>query len=246
MSGSASRHQRPDNSSSTLTTYDKQILSESPVFYLPLSGGSGGSADHSFNGHNGQAANMPALTTLPNGESASVFNGSNQYIEVPDHNALSVTSTGVITLEAWMRPDILQFADEEGSGYVHWMGKGVFGQNEYVARMYSMTNTENPVRPNRISGYCFNSTGGLGAGSYFQDGVSVGEWIHYVLVVNTLNTSTAYPTGYTKVYKNGAVRDQDALKDYNIVPTNGTSPFRIGTVDFNSYFQGAIAKVAMY
>jgi hypothetical protein len=44
--------------------------------------------------------------------------------------------------------------------------------------MYSRDNTE--VRANRISGYVFNQGGGLGAGSYFEDRVRPGEWIHLV------------------------------------------------------------------
>lgn len=130
------------------------------------------------------------------------------------------------------------------SGYVHWMGKGVSGQHSWVARMYNLTNSEN--RPNWISGYAFNLTGGLGAGSYFQDAVTAGEWIHYALVINTINTSVQYPTGYTKIFKNGVQRDQDSLSDYNIVPGNGTAPMRVGTRDLASFFEGAVGKVAHY
>src|SRR5207244_2828563 len=130
------------------------------------------------------------------------------------------------TIEAWMRPDTLQFTHQEGSGYVHWLGKyigtGTNKQEEYVARMYSLQTSDNPPRPNRISGYAFNLSGGQGAGSYFQDPVSTGEWIYVVIVINTLNTSPTYPTGYTKIFKNAALRDTDSLKDYNIVPQNGT------------------------
>jgi hypothetical protein len=175
-----------------------------------------------------------------------VFDGATQYIEVPDSTALSVVNTGILTIEAWMRPDTLQFTNQESTGYVHWMGKNTSGQSEYVARMYSQTTTDTPPRPNRISGYSFNLSGGLGAGSYFQDTLNVGEWIYYILVINTVNTSGNYPTGYTKIYKNGAVRDQDALIDYNIIPADGTAPFRVATVNFASFFKGAVAKVAMY
>ena len=53
-----------------------------------------------------------------------------------------------------MRPDTLQFSDEEGSGYVYTMGKGDPGSHEWYTRMYSEFNAES--RPNRISGYAFN------------------------------------------------------------------------------------------
>jgi hypothetical protein len=175
-----------------------------------------------------------------------VFDGTSQYVEVPDDDRLSVTATGELTVEAWLRPDTLTFAKTAGTGYVNWLGKvsGGGGQSEWLARMYSRGNTE--VRANRISGYVFNRDGGLGAGSYFEDQVKPGEWIHYALVINTRVKSRAYPTGYVKVYKNGVLRDQDALDDYDITPSNTDAPMRIGAAGTKSYFKGAIGKVAVY
>lgn len=222
--------------------YDSAVLADNPVGYWPL--GSGGSADQSGNGLNGVFTGSPSDTTLPNGDAATAFNGVDQYFTVPDDDFLEVSRTGVLTVEAWMRPDTLQFSHYEGSGYVHWMGKGTTNQHSWVSRMYNLTNTEN--RPNRISGYAFNLTGGLGAGSYFQDTITAGQWIHYTLVINTVNTSSAYTTGYTKLYKNGVLRDQDRLSDYSIVPGNGTAPMRVGTRDLSSFFEGAVGKVALY
>jgi hypothetical protein len=102
--------------------------------------------------------------------------------------------------------------------------------------MYSYTTTESPPRPNRISGYAFNLSGGRGTGSYFQDNVIVGEWIHYILVINTVNTDNSHPTGYTTIYKNGCVRDQDALTSFGTTPGNGTAPFGIATRNCKSFF----------
>jgi hypothetical protein len=223
------------------TAYDNMVLADDPVAYFRLDGTN--VKDLSSGSHDGRYVGTPGKTTLPNGETATVFNGSSQYAEVPDADDLSIPTTGELTLEAWIRPDVLEFPNQEGSGYVHWMGKGVTGQHEYASRMYSLTNSEN--RPNRISGYAFNLSGGLGVGSYFQDPVVTGEWIHYVLVTNT-TSSAQYPAGYTKIYKNGSQRDQDSLASLSIVPGNGTAPFRIGTRDLKSFFEGAIGKVAVY
>ncbi|WP_157273027.1 LamG domain-containing protein [Paenibacillus daejeonensis] len=224
------------------SAYDDAVLADNPVGYWKL--GPGGGDDQSGSGMNGSFNGSPGGKTMPNGDAATVFNGSSQYFTIPDHNLLEVTRSGILTIEAWMRPDTLQFDHAEGSGYVHWMGKGTAGQHSWVARMYNYTNNEN--RPNRISGYAFNLSGGLGAGSYVQDAVTVGEWIHYTLVINTVNTSPTYPTGYTKLYKNGVLRDQDSLIGYSIVPGNGTAPMRVGTRDLNSFFKGAIGKIAVY
>lgn len=228
------------------SAYDNVILADCPVAFWSLGTGETGVTDQTGHGHNSRAYGRPEITTFVNGDSATAFDGVAQYIEVPDHAALSVPATGILTIEAWLRPDVLEFLHQEGTNYVHWMGKGDVNQYEYVARMYSHTTTDDPPRPNRISGYAFNLAGGLGTGSYFQDEVTVGRWIHYMLVINTVESDDTHPTGYTKVYKNGHLRDQDALTSFATVPGDGTAPFRIATRNFDSFFLGAIAKVAIY
>lgn len=52
------------------------------------------------------------------------FNGTTQYLQLPDANDLSVTSRGRLTIEARIRPDTLPFPSQEGSGYVYLLGKG--------------------------------------------------------------------------------------------------------------------------
>lgn len=243
MSRVAHRHMRQLAEGRDIA-YDKAILADGPIAYWTLDGGTSGITDRTGNSHNGSYYNSPGVTDFLNGTLATVFNGSSQYIEVPNSTALSVTGSGILTIEAWMRPDTLEFTSSEGSGYVYWMGKGEVNEYEYATRMYSLTNTES--RPNRISGYAYNLSGGLGTGSYFQDAVTAGEWIHYVLIINTVNVDSQYTTGYTKIYKNGEQRDKDALTTYSTVPEHGDAPFRLGTRDFYSYFQGAIGKVAVY
>lgn len=163
------------------------------------------------------------------------FDGVDDYIEIPDSDVLSIATTDELTISVWMRPDVLDFPNFQGSGYVHWMGKGVSGQHEWVLRMYNLNST----RPNRTSCYAFNLSGGLGAGSYVQEPVSTGEWIHIVAVYK-------YPTDQIQLYKNGVLKDQDTFSGYSIVPGNGTAPFRIGTRDFASYFKGAIDDLRIY
>jgi hypothetical protein len=230
------------------SSYDELIRSRGPAMYLAMSSpGTGRETDLSGRGHTGTyhpVGHLPSRTRLPNGDRAAVFDGSTQYLEVPDANDLSVTSRGELTIEAWIRPGTLQFPAEEGSGYVHFLGKGHQGQQEYVARMYSRVNDEG--RPNRISGYAFNLAGGLGSGSYFEVPVQVGEWILVDIVINTRARSAAYPTGYVKIFRNGALKDTTRLDQFGVVPGNGTAPLRVGTRDFASFFQGAIGKVALY
>jgi hypothetical protein len=245
MSKSAQRHVR-QRAAPLTEVYDAAILAAGPVAYWTLAGGSAGISDRTGHGHNGTYLNGFAATTFPDGSLATVFNGSSQYIEISNDTTLSVPATGILTVEAWLRPDALEFPGQEDTGYVHWLGKGESGQHEYAARMYSFTNSEVPSRPNSISGYAFNLAGGLGVGSFFQDTVVAGQWIHYVLTINTIATDGTYPTGYVQVSKNGEQRDKDSLSDLSIVPVHGTAPLRIGTRDLASFFKGAVSKVAVY
>ena len=170
------------NTADTLSAYDKTVLIDLPVAYWPLDP----TLSYDYSGHNlnGVFTNSPSITAMLNNDTASVFNGINQYFTVADNDYLEIVRTGVLTIEAWFRPDTLQFDHQEGSGYVWWMGKGDSNQQSWAARMYSYNNSEG--RYNRISGYTFNLAGGLGAGSYFQDTVTgvngfstvyVGQWI---------------------------------------------------------------------
>jgi hypothetical protein len=224
--------------------YNTAVLADNPVLFLPMT--VTGNTEKDLGSGNHTAAYKPSAvgkTTMPNGDPAAVFNGSSNYLEVNDADDLSIPTTKLLTIEAWMRPDVLNFAHTSADGYVHWMGKGVGGQHEYVSRMYN----KDTGRPNRISGYAYNADGGLGAGSYFEDPTTAGQWIHYTIVIDSRPTG-AYPLGFIKIYKNGVKRDEDTLAgEYNIHPTNGTAPFRVGTRDFVSgYFQGAVGKVAIY
>ncbi len=141
---------------------------------------------------------------------------------------------GVDDYSAWLRPATLQFPNTEGSGYVHWLGKGEPNRHEWTFRMYSAGNTEN--RDNRISFYVFNRTGGLGVGSHFQDVIEAGTWIHVVGVADG---------NRTYMYRDGDLRDSDSYQG-KIVPHHGTAPLRMGTRDFASYFQGEISQVRVW
>lgn len=229
--------------------YDQQVLSLCPVLYLPLGGRPSSAADLSGHQHrvSYESAGRPLGTArLPNGDPATVFDGNGQYVQVPSFKALSVTGTGALTVQAWIRPAVLQFPHEEGSGYVYILGKGTSGRQEYAMRMYSYANSEVPPRPNRISAYAFNLAGGLGSGAYFQDKVLPGEWIMITFVLDS-RPSAAWPDGYISIYRNGVPSGGPvSLGQFNVVPQSADAPFRIGTRDLNSFFAGAIGKVAVY
>jgi hypothetical protein len=178
-------------------------------------------------------------------EHAAVFDGLDDYVEVADHPDYSIATTGELTVVAHIRPDSLVMPAQERSGYVHWLGKGVAGQDEWTFRMYQAGNSED--RQNRISCYAFNldaRSGGtrLGIGSYFQDELAPGQW---------LLVAGAWDATRVSIYRDGVLRDSDPLDQSAIggpiiVPRHGSAPVRIGTRDFNSFFQGAISRVAIF
>lgn len=220
------------------SAYVRAVLKDRPAALLQ------GTRDLTGNVGQGSRSGRPRAARLPNGDPALLFNGRGQHVSFASRPAFQITRTGALTVEYWMRPATLQFRDEEGSGYVYVLGKGSPGQHEWYGRMYSRSNSES--RPNRISGYSFNPRGGLGAGSYFQDRVQAGRWIHVALVINSKHRSGRYPSGYTRIYKNGVLRDTDSLKDYNIVPRGGRAPLRLGTGYLGSFFEGALGNVAFF
>lgn len=217
-------------------------------------------AEYDFSGNandgiGGQNGSVSGATLTPDrfgrANSAYLFNGISNYIEIPDNDALSLTTTGSLSISVWVRPDgtsrdannNVLFGDTESTGYVNWMGKGVTGQHEWTFRIYSADNTDNPSRVNRMSCYLFNLAGGLGAGSYVQDTIPLpAEWIHYVAVYSLSAQTVTW-------FKNGVQRDQDFFdlgSTHPITPENGTAPLRLGTRNFTSYFAGAIDDLRIY
>lgn len=224
------------------SAYDNLILSDEPVAYYPMGG-----PEDLVGGRTATFTGSPAPQSV-SGENYSLFNGVNQYATVEDDPRLSIPTTGELTVELWIRPDVTTFPNVENDDYIHILGKGQGTQDEYKMRMYNLVNSED--RPNRISFYAFNLPGSTGTGSYFQDVVNPGEWIHVTAVYNITAAAKADPSspnGYVRIYKNGVQRDKDDLfATVPVIPEDGTAPLRIGTSDMESFFQGGIGKVAIY
>lgn len=234
----------PDRESAT-STYDKAVMADRPVgFWYDAAG-------HDMVGQrHATRVGAPGATRTPNGDSAATFDGSRRYLEIADSDRWSPATTGRLTVEAWMRPSTLQFPD----CYVHWLGKGEPDQQEWTLRMYAQsTPCESPQRPNRVSVYAFNRSGGLGTGAYFQGGlnqvptIQPNVWMHIVGVIDAVDKSATYPNGYVAIYRNGRlINTRDLFSTVPISLRNGTAPLRIGTQNLDGFFRGAIGKVALY
>ncbi|MGH9199696.1 MAG: LamG domain-containing protein [Vicinamibacterales bacterium] len=246
--------------------YSSVVLAKGPVGYWRLGEQAGPTAtDASGYGSNGTYLGNPKLGQLGaivNGQDTAIgLNGpgSRDYVEIPDPvtQAFSQPTSGLgLTVEVWMRPDVLTFPGQTSERYIHWLGKCVSGSErcEWGLRFYSQNS---PSRPNRISAYIWNPDGGLGAGAYFQDSLTLGDWIHVVAVYEPGDQDTDPPAG-VHIYRDGLHKQGPPLsgtlyRTYGIVPRHGTLPLRLGTRDAAtsrsasvSYLTGGLDEVAIY
>lgn len=237
--------------------YDAVVLNDSPVLFLGMNG-SGTETDKSGRGHHGSYKGSPSTTSMPNGDSAKVFDGASQYLSIPSSADFSIATTKKLTWEGWVRPDTLQFAKASADGYVDWMGKceNYSPSCEWEARMYSLNNAEN--RPGRFSAYAFNNSAGLGSGADWQPASSIlsaGKWMHVVAEYQTLSTpsgcNSAYP-GSIDIWVNGVKWSASnhfptgCMSQFSVRPQSNSSHINIGTMALDTWFKGAIGKVAIY
>jgi len=185
------------------------------------------------------------------------FTGDDSYVEIASIADYSIATAGALSVAAWIRPDVLNFPRWERTRYVHWLGKGESGRQEWTFRMYNRDHTEeHPPRPNRISFYTFNSDGRLGVGSHFQDALDAGDWIFVAGVADSTRTY---------IYRDGHYRKCDTYRgpsagpcpihyqpppndnlQLEIDPTAGSAPLRLGTRDLNSFFAGGLSRVRIW
>jgi Concanavalin A-like lectin/glucanases superfamily len=243
-------------------SYDDVVLADGPVAYWAMDQRSGTEPDRTGHGHSGTyPKGTSAQAALPNGDVAADFNGADQYLTVPSSAAFSIPTTGNLTWEAWIRPDVLQFPHDDGiDRFVDWMGKcqDYAPTCEWDARMYSTVTTEG--RPNRLSAYVFNPDAGLGSSADWQPEagqIVAGAWHHVVAEYTTLTTPSnctdpaTYP-GSIDIWLDGvrwdraAHGDSGCMSQYQIVPQAGGSSLNIGTMAADSWFAGAVGKVAIY
>jgi hypothetical protein len=244
-------------------SYKELVLKAHPVAYWRLGEKSGTTAhDATAHKHNGKYVNRPRLglsgALLLDRDTSIGLDGpkSRSYVEVPSHKDFSVATSGQgLSVEVWLRtPQHLDFAGQgnpkDGEApYVHWLGKGEPGRREWAFRFYS---SRSKTRPNRLSAYIFNpkapkGTINLGAGSSFQDKLKPNEWIHIVATYDPPGKKNAR----VQIYKDGKPSPHNPgtaalYKTYGIVPKAGSSPLRLGTLDFRSFLIGGLDEVAIY
>ncbi len=237
------------------------MLADGPVAYWPVNPRGGTEPDLSGHGHAGTyRGGSPAPAAMPDGDTAADFDGSSEYLTIPSSAALSVPGTGSLAWEAWLRPDMLQFPHATSDGFVAFIGKcaSYAPSCEWEGRMYNATNPQG--RCDRISAYVFNLSAGLGSGAFWQPTCGlfqVGQWLHVVGEYTTRSqpatcpASAAYP-GSIDIWVNGVEWNQavhaptGCMSQYAVAPSAAGSPVNIGSMALDSWFAGAIGKVAIY
>jgi len=237
--------------------YPQRVLGKHPVGYWRLNEMAGPVAHDAANSHHdGAYHGGVAFGQRGPGRglrgSAIGLNGMDAFVEVANSDAFSQGTSGRgLSVEAWVRPDRLEFGGQTDENYVHWLGKGQSGEFEWGFRFYSRHSS----RPNRISAYIWNPTSAPGvrnegAGAYFQDDVQPGAWLHVVACFDPGDASDA--RSGVSIYKDGVLRHGPAssrgarYSSYQIVPRRGLAPVRLGTRDQGSFLAGGLAEVAIY
>jgi hypothetical protein len=236
------------------------VLAAKPALYLAMNTPSSGTeTDNSGHGLSGTyKGGAPSTAALPNGDAAARFNGASQYLTVASNPSLSIPTNKQLTWEGWIKPDSLQFANASSDGYVDWMGKcdQYAPTCEWEARMYSSQTTQD--RPDRLSAYVFNPSAGLGSAADWQPSagaIASGDWIYvvaeYDLTATPAGCSSAYP-GSINIWVNGVKQDfaehapTGCMSQFSVSPKATDSPLNIGTMALDTWFKGAIGKVAVY
>ncbi len=236
------------------SSYEKAVLEKKPIAYWRLGESKGPEVlDHTGNKHKGTCHGTPIFREKGaihgDADTAVRLDGKKSFIEISNHKDFSQPTSGKgLSVEVWLRPDVLDFEGETDDPYVFWLGKGEPKQQEWALRFYSAKSKD---RPNRISAYIFNPIGGLGAGAYFQDKLTAGEWIHVVACFDPGDADTR--GAGVHIYKNGVHRSGPPSPgtlynnpQWKIKPVHGTAPLRLGTRDRKSFLVGGLDEVAIY
>lgn len=162
---------------------------------------------------------------------AFVFNGTNNYIQIPDSSALSphVGSVGELTVEAWVfLPRLPQFDTATGQANRSIVVKGSPGQWEYGL---FITTNGNPVFN------CWQAGGSLYAGaSSTNTTLTTNTWYHL--------TGVLAKGQFIRLYVNGQLVNETASFSGNT--SDGSSPLYIGRRGDGQYFDGMVDEVTVY
>ena len=242
--------------------YDAMVTTAHPSGFWDMSASGATETDLSGGGHAGiYLGRRPGRATLPDGEIAAEFDQRGQQLRVPSSPSFSITRTGRLSFGGSVRPHTLRWSstsDPHGYGYVDWMGKceNYAPTCEWEARTYSSVNSQR--RCSRVAAYVFNTSAGLGSGADWQPRcgmLKARRWLYVVGEYETLKTPSDCRNsspGTIDISVDGVRWNRSyhsptgCMSQYSVKPKASRSPLDIGTVAMDTWFAGAVGKVAIY
>lgn len=199
--------------------------------YWRLDDGSGSSAtDSSTNGSTGTLNNMEVGDwTTGQMDGALDFDGSNEYISIPDANHLDIT--GTVTLSAWIRSDSYPATGDYDSIIV----KGNAGTPaiNYGMETYGQSSTQ------YLTFFFHNGSSQIIRGS---TGLTTGVWHHVAVVYNDAANDI-------RLYVNGAQESETVITGSPETTSIITNSVQTEIGSYNSdrhWFDGRIDEVRVY
>ncbi|HET6993549.1 MAG TPA: Ig-like domain-containing protein, partial [Chitinophagaceae bacterium] len=198
--------------------------------------GSGTSVtDLSGNGHNGTLINGPVWTTGKYGQGL-IFNGSSNYVNIPDHNDYTLNPAQSYTWSAWVR----------NTNFNSWgtvWSQTIDVNNYFYFYAHSTTDDEAGPVTNGVSVYWYNGTNRLVVHS--NDNVlSAGNWSDITV---TYNGSLAQANRFT-IYVNGTdVTNRGDVQSTGTISTINPTNIRIGSNQpFGDFLNATVDEVRYY
>jgi hypothetical protein len=202
-------------------TYDSAVLGDGPEVYLRLNETSGTVADDAMDAHDGSYSGTPSLGAaglIANG-TAVQFDGTDDFISVPDHADLDITTN--LTLEAWVYADgydvafprILAKGASSGNGYQLLVDRDIAGGPKLAVQLEGLTPAS------------FTSTGQLP-------------------VTTVTHVVVTYDGSNVRLYLNGSLDSTTPAS--GSIATNATALFIGQRGDGTARWRGRIDEVAVY
>ncbi|HGE72593.1 TPA: hypothetical protein ENX78_17265, partial [Candidatus Poribacteria bacterium] len=199
------------------------------------------STSHQNNGQGGSGLGYTTPTAVLENTVigyAQYFNGRSDYINFPDSDDFSISTTGHLTISLWISPAVLKFTNSKQ--YIRWMGKGAPGQAEWQFIMYNYggKGDDGKDRSQWISFYVCSPSGGAGAGGGGSAGyINPDSWL-FVTATTDMKKSYGFFNGIRSPLS-------DEWAQYNIQYQNGDDPLRIGTdyMSDDDWWKGRIDEV---
>ncbi|MFN2616190.1 MAG: LamG-like jellyroll fold domain-containing protein [Thermoleophilaceae bacterium] len=204
--------------------YSSAVLADSPAAFWHLGETSGTAAADAAGSNTGTYTNGPQLgvaSLLPGqaADKAVHFDGSNDYVRVPNSGSLAATTR--VSMEAWIKPDAIPASGSFAT---------IASKPEAYALQFNGPRLEFTIMQNGVRKRLQAASGAIQAGQGYH-------------VVGTYDGSTA------RLYINGAQVNSMALtgavgstsNGLNIASWNGTAEFLKGTVDEVSVYPATLS-----